>query len=195
MPDIRKIAAAIVAASAAMAGGSAGATETKGAVYTDLRLSVDYTDDKSLLSGPTWNLTDNNSTWGVKGSTTKGEVTVFGGYERFVSADEEALPGFPIELTRQAWLGITSFCGTIKAGKHSTAYADAGRRIDPFYNTAASGFGGLADAGSLLGAGNSHGSSRAFNADFLGSAFVANHLAYQTPAWKNFTANVALFLD
>ncbi|MGQ0586914.1 MAG: porin [Gammaproteobacteria bacterium] len=194
MPGTRRIAAAIAAA-ATLAGGSAGATETRGAIYTDLRLSVDYTDDSSLLSGPTWNVTDNNSTWGVKGSTVKGGVTVFGGYERFVSADQDPLPGFPIELTRQAYLGMTSFCGTIKAGKHSTAYADAGRRLDPFYNTAASGSGGLAAAGSMLGGGNSHGSSAAFNADFLGSAFVANQLAYQSPAWKDFTGNVAVFLD
>ncbi|MGH8441380.1 MAG: porin [Nevskiaceae bacterium] len=195
MPNIRTIAAAMTAGAAALASGGAGATETKGALYADLRVSVDYTDDKSPLAGPTWTLTDNNSIWGVKGSSVKGGVTVFGGYERFISADEEALPGFPLELTRQAYLGAAGFCGTVKVGKHGTAYADAGRKIDPFYNTAASGAGGLTTAGSVLGGGNSHGSSTAFNADFLGSTFVANQLAYTSPAWKDFTGNVALFLD
>jgi len=192
MADMRKRAALIAAMTLAWAGAAA-AVETKGALYGDLRLSFDYTDDASATPGPTYSVTDNNSAWGVKASTVKGGVTVFGGYERFISEDEPAVPGFPVELTRQAYLGITSFCGTIKLGRHSTAYADAGRKLDLFYNTAASGSGGLAAAGSIFGGGNSHGTSTAFNADTLGSAYVANHLSYESPAYRGVTGNAAFF--
>ncbi len=192
MPDIRRHAALLAVMTLAWSGVAA-AVETKGALYGDLRLSFDATDDASATPGPTYSVTDNNSAWGVKASTVKGGVTVFGGYERFISEDDPAVPGFPVELTRQAYLGITSFCGTIKLGRHSTAYADAGRKLDLFYNTAASGSGGLADAGSIFGGGNSHGSSTAFNADTLGSAYVANHLSYQSPAYWGVTGNAAFF--
>lgn len=192
MPDIRRLAALLATVAIAWTG-AAGAVETRGALYGDLRLSFDATDDDSGAAGPTYTVTDNNSAWGVKASTVKGRVTVFGGYERFISDDEPVLPGFPVELTRQAYLGITSFCGTIKLGRHSTAYADAGRKLDPFYNTAVSGSGGLAGAGSIFGGGNSHGTSAAFNADALGSAYVANHLSYQSPVLWGLTGNAAFF--
>ena len=193
MPDIRSRAALLAAVTFAWAG-AAGAVETKGALYGDLRVSLDATDDDSGTPGPTYSVTDNNSIWGVKASTVKGGVTVFGGYERFIDDDEPVLPGFPFEVTRQAYLGITSFCGTIKLGRHSTAYAEAGRKLDPFYNNAVSGSGGLADAGSILGGGNSHGTSTAFNADAFGSAYVANHLSYQSPVLWGLTGNAAFFV-
>jgi predicted porin len=193
MRDMRRFAATL----AALAGtwmGAAGAVETKGALYGDLRISFDYADDDSGIAGPTYSVTDNNSAWGVKASTTKGGVTVFGGYERYISDDEPALPGFPVELTRESYLGITSFCGTVKLGRHRTAYADAGRKLDPFYNTAVSGAGGLAAAGSIFAGGNSHGTSTAFNGDAFGEAYVANHLSYQSPVYFGFTGNAAFFV-
>ena len=191
-----KLFARAIAATVALSmSAGAGAAETRGALYGDLRLSLDYAEDNSAASGPTFTATDNHSVWGVKASTARGGVTVFGGYERFIDADDPAIPGIPLEFTRQAYLGMTSFCGTLKFGRHGTAYADAGRKLDPFYNTAASGAGGVGSAGSILGGGNSHGTSTLFNADALGSAFVANHLAYQSPAFAGFSGNVALFLD
>ena len=75
------------------------------------------------------------------------------------------------------------------------AVVEAGRKLDPFYDTAASGIGGILAAGSLFGAGNSHGTSTEFNADALGGAYVADHLAYRSPAFHGFTGNVAVFLD
>jgi len=191
----RPLATAIAAVATALMSGTGFAAESKGALYGDLRLSLDWADDNSAARGPTWAATDNNSIWGVKASTARGGLTVFGAYERFIDSDDPSIPGVPVEFTRQAYLGLTSFCGTIKFGRHSTAYADAGRKIDPFYNTVASGAGGLASAGSILRGGNSHGTSSPFNADFLGSAIVANHLAYQSPSFLGFSANAALFLD
>jgi len=190
--QIRKPAALLAAMTVAWSGAAA-AVETKGALYGDLRISFDYTDDSSATPGPTYTVTDNNSAWGVKASTVKGGVTVFGNYERFINDDEPVVPGFPVELTRQAYLGVTSFCGTIKVGRHSTAYTEAGRKLDPFYNTAASGSGGLISAGSMFGGGNSHGTSTAFNADALGGAYVANHISYQSPTFWGLTGNAAFF--
>lgn len=186
--------ARVIAVTAALAGGAAGATETKGALYGDMRLSFDYTEDRTATDGPTFDGTDNQSVWGLKFSTARGGVTVFGGYERFIDADDPAL-GVPVEVTRLAYLGLNSLCGTLKVGRHATAYSEAGRKLDPFYNTAVSGTAGVAASGSLLGGGNSHGSSVAFNADFLGSAFVADHFAYRSPSFAGVSGNVAFFID
>jgi hypothetical protein len=183
------------ATAALILSGPAAALETRGALYGDLRLSLDYTEDKSPAPGPTVTVTDNQSVWGLKFSTARGGVTAFGNFERLVGADDSPVPGLPVELTRQAYLGITSLCGTVKFGRHATMYSDVGRKLDPFYNTAASGSGGIATAGSLLGGGNSHGSSTAFNADALGGAFVANHLAYESPAFWGVRGNAAVFVD
>lgn len=193
MANTRKLGPAIAAA-VLLASGGAGATETKGALYGDLRWSLDYAEDDSTAAGPTFNSTDNNSIWGVKVSTSRGGLTVFGAYERFIENDDPSLP-FDV-VTRQAYLGLQSFCGTIKVGRHGTAYADAGRKLDPFYNTAVSGIGGVASGTALLfGGGNSHGSSPLFNADYIGNAFVPDHVAYQSPVLWGVTANAALFLD
>lgn len=185
--------AGVAALLAAVAGGDAGATETRGALYGDLRFSLDYAEDNSAATGPTFNFTDNNSIWGVKASTSRGGVTVFGAYGRFIEADEATVPGDVVQ--REAYLGVHSFCGTIKAGRHTTAYADAGRKLDPFFNTAVAGATGVASGTALFGRGNSHGSSNLFNADYFGNAFVADHVSYETPVFRGITANAALFMD
>jgi len=183
-----------VAVAALLASGGATAAEYKGALYGDLRWSLDYAEDDSNAAGPTYNATDNNSIWGVKVSSSRGGLTVFGAYERFIENDDPSLP-FDV-VTRQAYLGLQSLCGTIKVGRHTTAYADAGRKLDPFYNTTVSGIGGVASGTELLfGGGNSHGSSTVFNADYIGSAFVPDHVAYQSPAFWGVTGNAAWFLD
>jgi hypothetical protein len=159
------------AIAAALTGGVAPAAETRGALYGDVRMSLDYTDDRTAVPGPAYTVTDNQSIWGLKFSAARGGVTVFGGYERFIDADDPPV-GFPIELTRQAYLGMTSPCGTVKLGRHATAYSEAGRKLDPFYNTAVSGTSGVATAGSLFGGGNSHGTSTAFNGEVAASKAV-----------------------
>ena len=85
--------------------------------------------------------------------------------------------------------------GTLKFGRHPTAYAEAGRKLDPFYNTALTGAGGIADAGSMFRGGNSHGTATAFNADFVGNAISANQYSYQTPAYFGVSGNVAFIVD
>lgn len=179
---------------ALMFSGSAAAVESKGALYADLRWSLDYTDDDSAAPGPTYTATDNHSIWGVKASTSQGGVTVWGNYERFVDDDSAGFFGLPLEVTRQAYIGITSFCGVLRVGRFATAYAEAGRKLDPFFKTAVSGIGGLGNLGGAI-AGNSHGSSTPFNADQVGAAIVPNHLAYETPTLLGLTANVAFFAD
>lgn len=192
-------AVARVAAMAAMlVSGVASAADAEGALYGDLRLSLDYTEDRTGVPGPTYTATDNQSTWGLKFSTERGGVKVSGAYERYIDAGGAAATsttGDPVEVTRQAWLGLSSMCGQIRFGRHATAYSEAGRKLDPFYDTAASGTAGIATAGTLFGAGNSHGSSAAFNADAFGGAYVADHLAYRSPSFGGLTTNVAMFLD
>jgi hypothetical protein len=179
---------------AALGAGAARATEVQGALYGDLRLSFDYVEDRTGTAGPAYAGTDNQSVWGIKVATSRGGVNVFGGYERFIDADDPAA-GVPVEVTRLAYLGLTSQCGTLKAGRHATAYSEAGRKLDPFYNTAAAGTYGIATAGSIFGGGNSHGSSTGFNADILGAAIAADHFSYRSPSFAGFSGNVALFLD
>jgi hypothetical protein len=183
-----------IAVAAVLGAGAAGATETKGALYGDLRLSFDYNEDRTPTPGPTVSSTDNQSVWGLKVSTARGGITVFGGYERFIDADDPPL-AVPVEVTRLAYLGLNSLCGTLVVGRHATAYSEAGRKLDPFYNTTVSGTAGVAGSGSLVGGGNSHGSSAAFNADFLGSAFVADHFAYRSPTFAGVSGNLAFFVD
>jgi hypothetical protein len=183
---------AAAAVAATLAAGTAGALETRGALYGDLRLSLDHTDDE--FTGPTFTATDNQSIWGLKFSTDRGGIKVFGAYERFIDADDPPT-GTPVELTRLAYLGLASVCGTIKFGRHTTTYADAGRKLDPFYNTTVSGTDSALLAGSLAGGGNSHGTATAFNADAYGNAYVADHLAYESPAFFGVRGNAALFLD
>lgn len=185
---------AAAAAAALFTTGSAGALETRGALYGDLRLSLDYTDDSTGAGGPAYTATDNRSIWGLKFSTARGGVTVFGALERLIDADDPPPFGTNVEVTRQAYLGLTSLCGTLKFGRHATAYAEAGRKLDPFYNTAVAGIGGVATAGYLIG-GNSHGTATAFNGDRFGEAFVADHLAYESPAFWGARANVAFVVD
>lgn len=180
------------AAAAALAAGAADALETRGALYGDLRLSLDYTDGDN---GRTFTATDNQSIWGLKFATERGGVRVFGAYERFIDADEPAVPGTPVELTRLAYLGLASRCGTLKFGRHATTYSEVGRKLDPFYNTTVSGTDTALAAGSLAGGGNSHGTSTPFNADAFGNAYVADHLAYESPAFFGVRGNAALFLD
>jgi predicted porin len=53
----------------------------------------------------------------------------------------------------------------------------------------------VATGTALFGRGNSHGSSNAFNADYIGNAFLADHVSYETPAFMGITANAAMFMD
>lgn len=183
---------AATAALAAVMAAPASALETRGALYGDLRLSLDFTEDGD---DHTFTATDNQSIWGLKFSTERGGVRVFGAYERFIDADEPAVPGTPVEVTRLAYLGLASQCGTIKFGRHATTYSEVGRKLDPFYNTTVSGTDDALAAGSLAGGGNSHGTATGFNADAFGNAYVADHLAYESPALFGVRGNVALILD
>lgn len=181
------------AAAAALMGSTAvlaAELDAKGSVYGDLRYSLNYSEDNSGTPGPTYDFVDNNSYWGVKASTTQGGITAFGAYERFLDMDANVL----LDLVRQSYVGLQTGLGTVKYGQHATAYAEAGRKLDPFYNTAVTGLGGLG-VGALLGAGNSHGTSAIFNGDFIGSAYINNHLAYQSPNFFGATVNVAMVND
>lgn len=182
--------AAAAAALVGSVGVFAAELDAKGSVYGDLRYSLDYAEDNSGAPGPTYTTTDNNSYWGVKASTTQGGITAFGAYERFVDIDGN----FFLEFIRQGYVGLGTEFGTVKYGTHATAYAEAGRKLDPFYNTAVTGLGGVGALGGFLG-GNSHGSSAVFNSDFNGSAYISNHVAYQSPSVFGITANAAFMTD
>lgn len=176
-------------AAASMSNGAV-AADASGALYGDIRWSLDYAEDNSALPGPSYNATDNNSFWGVKASVTEGSLTAFGAYERFLDNDAQ----FGVDLVRQSYAGLAAGWGTVTVGTFETAYARAGRKADPFYDTAASGIAGVT-AFAVLVPGSSHGSSAALNGNFVGGAISANQIAYASPAFAGITVNAALFID
>lgn len=182
------------------------AADGKGAVYGDVRWSLDAA-DASGVAGPNYSATNNNSFWGIKGSVTEGQLTAFGGYERTLDNDGSTststvtatdTPGldtvtitttFPgLDATRQGYFGLKcDTLGTLQYGQFATAYMESGRKLDPFANTALAGTTGV-------GGFNSHGQS-GLSAETFGAGFINNQVAYTTPSFGGLTVNAALFLD
>lgn len=187
-------AAASIAASVAA---PAHAAEVRAAAYADLRYGIDYFDDKA--SSPDVNFDNHGSYFGAKGSAEQGGIVAFGGYERWLDAD--ATNG-NYDLARQAYAGVKTAYGTLEFGTFGTAYMEAGRKLDPFYATAAAGVGrpvGLAFGGQSHGqsalAGDGNANSIATAATIGGAGFVANQLAYTSPALFGVTLNAAVMFD
>ena len=171
------------------------AADGKGALYGDIRWSLDYADDKTATVGPTYTATDNNSFWGVKGAMTQGGITAFGAYERFLDADENV----SVDIVRQAYAGLKcDVLGTLKYGEFESDYYQAGRKVDLFYNTTVAGIGGVSAGRLLLGAGNSHGQSFLNgngNPGVIGGGIFNNQVAYTSPSFFGVTVNAAAIID
>lgn len=157
------------------------AADGKGAVYGDIRWSLDQADASG--TAPSYTATNNNSYYGIKGSITEGQLTAFGGYERTLDND-----GAGADTTRQGYFGLKcDTFGTLQFGQFATAYMESGRKLDPFYNTTVAGIAGP-------GASNSYGLSATLTAETLGSGFIDNQVAYTTPSFGGLTVNAAVFM-
>lgn len=176
-----KLLAGAVAVGAVVCSHGVFAADGKGAVYGDIRWSLNHADAKRAPAS--YSATNNNSYWGIKGSVTEGELTAFGAYENTLNNDSGAA-----DTTRQGYFGLKSGTfGTLQYGQFATAYMESGRKLDPFANTAVAGVTGV-------GAFNSHGLS-GLTAETFRAGFVNNQVAYTTPSFGGLTVNAAFFLD
>lgn len=173
----------LLTAGAAVLSAGAMAAEGKGSIYGDIRWSLSHSDLVGV--DPAYTADNNVSHYGIRGAVTEGSLTAFGAYERTLDND-----GAGGDVTRQGYAGLKSDYGTVKYGQFGTAYFEAGRKRDPFYNTAVAGAG----AAGIFNT-NSHGLSAALTAEGLGAGFLDNQVAYATPSWGGFSANVAWFVD
>ena len=190
-----KLLAGVAAVVAIVSATGVFAADGKGALYGDIRWSLDYADDKTAGVGPTYTATDNNSFWGVKGSMSQDGITAFGAYERFLDADEN----ISVDIVRQAYAGLRTGLGTLKYGEFESDYYQAGRKVDLFYNTTVAGIGGASAGNFLLGGGNSHGQSPlngdgnpgVFGGGFISGGIFNNQVAYTSPSFFGVTVNAA----
>jgi hypothetical protein len=177
---------------AAAVASRAAAAEVKGAAYADLRFGLDYFEDRHSANPSDVNFENHGSYWGLRGSAGRAGVTAFGAVERWIDADARS----PFDEDRQAYAGVTGTWGTVSYGTLETAYMVAGRRLDPFFATAAAGVG--APTGQLFG-GQSHGlsflTSDAPAFPFVQGGIAPNQLAYATPAFGGVTLNGAVMFD
>lgn len=191
-----KLLAGAAAAVVAICSAGAMAGDGKGAVYGDIRWSLNHADASGIggtaaTRGAKQTATNNNSYYGIKGSTSQRGLTVFGAYERTLDNDGAAL-----DFTRQGYVGLKGDMGVLKYGQFGTAYFESGRKLDPFANTAVSGVGSVSAAGaSTISSFSSHGLSAALTAEAFGSGFENNQIAYTTPAFGPLTVNAAVFID
>jgi hypothetical protein len=196
MLKMSKLLAGAIAAAAVCLSSGLSAAELKGSVYADLRYGLDYFENSGALGTPTdINFDNHGSYWGVKASAAQGGLTAFGAYERWLDAD--GIIG--LDLVRQGYAGLMTEYGTVQFGTFATAYMESGRKLDPFYATAAAGVG---SPSATIAGGQSHGQSF-LSADSPvgallgagGGGFATNQLAYTAPNLFGATANVAVFFD
>lgn len=191
------------AAAAALIGSTAvlaAELDAKGSVYGDLRYGFTYFNDDVGITAED-DLGDNGSFFGIKASTTAGDVTAFAVYERAVDTDDciNAVTGIGTSTTtlcqgngdyvRQAFGGIKTTLGTVTYGHQETMYSQMARRFDPFFNT---GVAGSAGVGAAPGVGASHGGS-VMTLPIFTIGQTNNQLNYISPQIAGFTANLAYF--
>lgn len=191
------------AAAAALMGSTAvmaGELDAKGSVYGDVRYGFTYVNDDGFTTAED-DLGDNGSFFGIKASTTVGDITAFGVYERVMDTDDCVNPvtGSGTSSTsfcqgngdyvRQAFGGIRTALGTVTYGHQETQYSQMARRFDPFFNTGVSGSLGV---GVFPGFGASHGGS-VMSAPTFTLGQTNNQLNYISPEIAGVTANLAYF--
>lgn len=196
--------AAVATAAAACFGSTASAADLKAAAYADLRYGLDYFNDTGpVTAGPADTSFNNTGTYyGFKGSAEQNGITVFGGYERWMDADQNVFIG-GLDLTRQSYVGAKTEFGTIEYGTFESAYLQAGKKIDPFYATGVAAVGNPNINGSsgiqVFGV-QSHGMS-ALTADMPGGGtfgsggIFKDQLAYTSPSFFGVTVNAGVLFD
>jgi len=113
-----------------------------------------------------WEGTNNASRVRLTGFVKNDYARVFGVFDRGLRNDKAG-----IEQIRQVYGGLDTAYGTLIGGKTASEYRLSGERLDPFYDTSAVGFNGLA---------NSEGAS--YGLSNLTNGFSRNMISYSTPA-------------
>jgi predicted porin len=150
---------------------------------------------------------DNGSAYGVKASVTERGLTAFGKYERALDTDDGAnlVTGFGTATTglatggtdyvREAYAGLRcDALGAMLIGTAETAYSQASRRWDPFYNTGLGSLTGTVGTPLGIGIGPSHGGS-ILSLPIRRAGYANNQIAYTSPNFVGVTVNGAVFTD
>lgn len=191
------LAGAIAAAAAVLATTGALAADAKGSVYGDVRYGWTYFNDDATITAED-DLGDNGSYFGIKASTTSGDITAFGVYERVLDTDDclntqtgnggstTSVCTGGTDYTREAFAGVKTAFGAVTYGTYETAYSQLARRYDAFYNTGVSASVGV---GVAPGLGTSYGGSF-LSTPLLGLAYADNQLTYASPDLFGASVNV-----
>lgn len=103
------------------------------------------------------------------------------GFERFNESVPNVVPG---DREREFFGGVSSPYGTLGYGRQSSFYKQAGRDLDPFYDTSVVGFNGV-----FAAEGASYGLSN------LTNAFNDETVAYASPSIDGFSVRLSYFMD
>lgn len=103
------------------------------------------------------------------------------GFERFNESIPNVMPG---DREREFFGGISTPYGTLGYGRQSSFYKQAGRDLDPFFDTSVVGFNGV-----FAAEGASYGLSN------LTNAFNDQTLAYASPAYEGLRLRLSYFMD
>jgi hypothetical protein len=185
-----RIAAVVLAVATAPAAFAA----SEVALHGDFRGSVDHTSASGVGSGLNWQ--DNSSRFGIEASTTHQGLRAFVNYERLVSNDGGVLIGVGEELTLAFYGGVEGSLGKIYYGTAPTAFRNATKSIDPFFNTSLAGgsifSGATGDEAVPIGASTG---LRLFDVDFQGAGYAQNTIGYVSPNMGGLTFNASVNLD
>lgn len=140
---------------------------------------------ESDVTGDDSNGHSNGSYAGVSLSATQDAYRAFfiyqHGFERFNESVPNAVAG---DREREFFGGISSPYGTLGYGRQSSFYKQAGRDLDPFYDTSVVGFNGV-----FAAEGASYGLSN------LTNAFNDETVAYASPSFDGFSIRASYFMD
>lgn len=182
--------AALAAASFVLAG-SAQALDTDITLDGQIGFSVGYFDDEE---GDNFSLHNNASRIGIEASASSGGYTGFARYERGMDVynpHSDFTPGSSDSLSqdfvREFYAGLETPWGRATAGRMRAAYARAGQRVDPFYDTSVGGFSGTAE--SYAGQGAGYGLSN------LSNGFSDRVLELQSGDYGGLQVNATFYFD
>lgn len=164
--------------------GPASAVETDVVLSGSFGASVSYFETDN--NGSDFDVENNASSIGLFGSAQEGGIRAFVNYERgFDRFNNTSTNTEDRDFVREFFGGVThADYGTVTLGRQSTAYKRSGVRIDPFYDTSLTGINErFANEGASFGLSN------------LTNGFTSNTLAYASPAFGNWSGNVAVYAN
>ncbi len=140
---------------------------------------------ESDAAGDDFDAENNGSFLGLSVSGEERGITAFAVYERGFDRFNSASTNSESEdFVRQFYGGLSGRYGVLSYGRKSTTYKQAGRKLDPFYDSSIVGFNAqFANEGASYGLSN------------LTNAFASNTVEYQAPEWHGFSAHGALYIN